>query len=1599
MKKILSIILTLAILVSSMSNILVFASDESTTLETGDTVVLYAFLSNNPGVSELQISFEYDSATMNLVKVTNGEAMNDATYTGPKNLASGCMATWYYIDEPDYYKDGSLVALEFEIIDGEAIEDTYPVSVVIVSADGAGGTTFDLTDNIAVIDYRPGDVNGDGIHSLRYDVSEFNQYIVDGCKYDPLGYAVQINENAGDVNNDGVITIKDVIDVNKYIVDGCVYDPNGYAVKLYPHIEKCKHTSLTAFSAKEATCTEDGNVAYWACSDCGKYFSDEAATEEIYLSDTIIEVKGHTEIAIPAVKPTETEAGSTEGKKCSVCGTVTVEPEAIAPLTGYVIEYKINEEYLEKLGVVNPNKTTYTEEDTANSSIELLDLEAEGYKFRGWSLNQAAEDFVKITEIPQGSKKNYKLYAHWEAITYDVTYKLYQTPLGEISDEKYLHFTTSKGLKDLPNPKINNYVFLGWYTDDGEEITDIPVGTSEDITLNAYWTSKRNLAKSIPLTDPIICEDTTNNVIYFAYELGTIENVPLSDAIWQIQAVSGLAQQKSETVEKTISTQTAESINTAISKATVDSSTWTLSKDWSTTTNINQTWAENNGMTVDVAKEKATSSAGTLLITSTTGGNKSTSTTDGTTTLTYDSKNKTEESGANFDVELNAKLSTSTEVSAKAGVKAGVVETEAGVSNTTGFEVGGSIATGNYGKDATNVHSGTDTTKIDTTVTANTSSWNKSSSEQNTQTASERTAVSKMLSQVISTEKGYGESYAYGGSGSEELEVSNTSSKSVDTSSSFVYSTGEKRITTRTYSTDGKSDGCYRLVIAGTVHVFGVVGYDVASNSYFTYTYSILDDTIYEFLDYAPDLSFSDCENGVLPFEIPYFVYEYVTENIAITNGLGFSTNSNTKTAKVTQYLGTDTDVIIPSYISSGNTSYKVTGIEPSAFAGKNIRSVWLSKFIDEIPEGAFSGCTDLEEISGYFTIIGKDAFKGCTSLGKYEDKNGETKFQAFEVGEKVTSIGTDAFVDVPIISVKACGKEEAVEAVSSGAKNIQLDISNLSATDAIELSIPEISSFTLQGGNKAFSNFKLESLAEETVIEEISIKNTSEIPLIISSNDVTLEAVSVESTGYSLILKSDGTSINLIRDTNIVSAGENAIISKGDLTFTSVLLSNVYGSLNVAGNVNVCGAVSGVDNVNVTNGKINAGCSWSAPTKPVLTIDKTTCYDRDEITCTWTEAEYSDYYNFFVVDKTTREKVFSQGNLTETEIVFDAPSAGTYVAYVHAINKILVDTGEKYYISSDETTLTVSPSDYTVTFNGNGGTPSKTSQSVTYNSTYGTLPTATKDYYNFLGWYTAASGGTLVTSSTKFTSTSNVTLYAHWELKPVSTTWVLKSEMPADAQAVNTKYTYAKTHYTTSSSSTMSGWTKYDTTWVWSDYGSWSAWQYGAVTETDSRDVETQQVVDVPEHTEYRYGAYVGDNNRGNRPCSYCATGYNNRTPNEVWTEWSNSKIPTPSGWNYKCYHGCSHRGGQYFSTEASPGGRGAGYYWHDYVVDGYSDVFFWEETRQVAATYKTQYRYRDRSKVYTYHFYKVEDLESTSYPTGDNISTINEWVQYREK
>lgn len=69
----------------------------------------------------------------------------------------------------------------------------------------------------------------------------------------------------------------------------------------------------------------------------------------------------------------------------------------------------------------------------------------------------------------------------------------------------------------------------------------------------------------------------------------------------------------------------------------------------------------------------------------------------------------------------------------------------------------------------------------------------------------------------------------------------------------------------------------------------------------------------------------------------------------------------------------------------------------------------------------------------------------------------------------------------------------------------------------------------------------------------------------------------------------------------------------------------------------------------------------------------------------------------------------------------------------------------------------------YTVTFDANGGTVGQTDKYVYEGETYGELPVPNNGDKFFLGWYTAKSSGTKVTSETVVELAANHTLYACW--------------------------------------------------------------------------------------------------------------------------------------------------------------------------------------------------------------------------------------------
>ena len=83
----------------------------------------------------------------------------------------------------------------------------------------------------------------------------------------------------------------------------------------------------------------------------------------------------------------------------------------------------------------------------------------------------------------------------------------------------------------------------------------------------------------------------------------------------------------------------------------------------------------------------------------------------------------------------------------------------------------------------------------------------------------------------------------------------------------------------------------------------------------------------------------------------------------------------------------------------------------------------------------------------------------------------------------------------------------------------------------------------------------------------------------------------------------------------------------------------------------------------------------------------------------------------------------------------------------------------------------------YNITFDGNGGTPSVDSMTTT-GQKLASLPSASRiGSYRFDGWYTAANGGTEITTSTVFSA--DTTVYAHW-------TYVGKDDQPDTFYTIN---------------------------------------------------------------------------------------------------------------------------------------------------------------------------------------------------------------------
>ncbi|MBE7044719.1 MAG: hypothetical protein E7397_04265 [Ruminococcaceae bacterium] len=140
-----------------------------------------------------------------------------------------------------------------------------------------------------------------------------------------------------------------------------------------------------------------------------------------------------------------------------------------------------------------------------------------------------------------------------------------------------------------------------------------------------------------------------------------------------------------------------------------------------------------------------------------------------------------------------------------------------------------------------------------------------------------------------------------------------------------------------------------------------------------------------------------------------------------------------------------------------------------------------------------------------------------------------------------------------------------------------------------------------------------------------------------------------------------------------------------------------------------------------------------------------TVYYDANGGDCDISSEEYSK--DALILSKPTRDGFWFIG-------WYDAPEGGNLIGDAGASYR---PTGEITLYAHWQEAI-----EYTITYNTNGGNEI---QEATYQGTALVLPTPTRTGYEFLGWYTAKSGGTKIgDAGASYIPPADITLYAQWE-------------------------------------------------------------------------------------------------------------------------------------------------------------------------------------------------------------------------------------------
>ena len=217
--------------------------------------------------------------------------------------------------------------------------------------------------------------------------------------------------------------------------------------------------------------------------------------------------------------------------------------------------------------------------------------------------------------------------------------------------------------------------------------------------------------------------------------------------------------------------------------------------------------------------------------------------------------------------------------------------------------------------------------------------------------------------------------------------------------------------------------------------------------------------------------------------------------------------------------------------------------------------------------------------------------------------------------------------------------------------------------------------------------------------------------------------------------------------------------------------------------------------------------------------------------------------------------------------------------------------------------------------------------------------------------------GSALSKESSKNITCLSGTVWSDWS------EWSTTEPTVADGQQVDqiVQYRYSDKATTSSSSSSMAGWTLYNTISSWSDYGSWSDWSENHRDASDSVQVEGRVI--------YRYYCFY---------CPVCG----GREPYQGKSDCGRYTLTQANAqeyWSTVPFSACNPQSYSYTSAKKWTTSLGDGQRWNLSTADiDHTDIGYQGDAGCPIIRYQT--RYRTRNLIYTYCYYKWSDWSEWS-------------------